>query len=67
MDAMKAQGYRTTALIACGGDTKNPVFLHAHADATGCRIVVPEEPEAVLLGSAILGAVGCVVMWFVLV
>ncbi|HEY4119519.1 MAG TPA: hypothetical protein VGM56_16740, partial [Byssovorax sp.] len=28
-----------------------------HADATGCRVVLPAEPEAVLLGSAILGAV----------
>jgi len=57
LDAMRDKGYAPTTLIACGGDTKNPVFLRAHADATGCRIVVPEEQEAVLLGSAILGAV----------
>ena len=40
-----------------GGDTKNPVFLREHADATGCRVVLPAEPEAVLLGAAMLGAV----------
>jgi FGGY-family pentulose kinase len=57
LDAMRDKGYAPTTLIACGGDAKNPVFLRAHADATGCRILVPEEQEAVLLGAAILGAV----------
>jgi FGGY-family pentulose kinase len=57
LDALRAQGYATTMILACGGDTKNPLFLREHADVTGCRIVLPEEPEAVLLGSAMLGAV----------
>jgi FGGY-family pentulose kinase len=57
LDALRAQGYRPTTLVACGGDTKNRVFLREHADATGCRILLAAEPEAVLLGSAILGAV----------
>ncbi len=57
LEAMSAQGYNITTLLACGGDTKNPLFLREHADATGCRIVLPKEPEAVLLGAAILGAV----------
>jgi ribulose kinase len=43
-------------MLACGGDTKNPVFVREHADATGCRILLAREPEAVLLGSAVLGA-----------
>jgi ribulose kinase len=43
-------------MVACGGGVKNPVFLREHADITGCRIILPQEPEAVLLGSAILGA-----------
>jgi FGGY-family pentulose kinase len=50
-------GYRIQTIIACGGDLKNPTFVREHADATGCRVVLPKEPEAVLLGSAILGAV----------
>jgi ribulose kinase len=33
--------------------------LDALALLTGCRIVLPAEPEAVLLGAAILGAVAC--------
>ncbi|HVY27312.1 MAG TPA: FGGY-family carbohydrate kinase [Polyangiaceae bacterium] len=57
IEAMNQQGYRIDTLLATGGDTKNPVFVREHADATGCRIVLPGEPEAVLLGSAILGAV----------
>ncbi len=57
LDAMRAHGYRVTTLVATGGDTKNPVFLREHADATGCRVVLPREREAVLLGSAMLGAV----------
>ena len=31
--------------------------MREHADAMGCRLVLPAEPEAVLLGSALLGAV----------
>jgi len=57
LDAMGEQGYRIDTLLACGGDTKNPVFVREHADITGARIVMPKEPEAVLLGAAMLGAV----------
>jgi FGGY-family pentulose kinase len=57
LEALRKEGYGAKMLLACGGDTKNPLFLQEHADATGCRIVLPEEPEAVLLGSAMLGAV----------
>jgi FGGY-family pentulose kinase len=57
IEAMNRQGYRIDTLLATGGDTKNPVFVREHADATGCRVVLPAEPEAVLLGAAILGAV----------
>jgi ribulose kinase len=57
LEALNEQGYRIDTLLATGGDAKNPVFVREHADATGCRIVLPQEAEAVLLGSAILGAV----------
>ena len=55
--AFNAQGYGIDTILACGGLSKNPVFLREHADATGCAVALPEEPDAVLLGSAILGAV----------
>ncbi len=58
---MNSRGYAIDTILACGGHLRNPVFLREHADATGCRIVTPKEPEAVLLGAAILGALagGC--------
>jgi FGGY-family pentulose kinase len=55
--ALNQGGYRIDTIIATGGGAKNPLFLREHADATGCRIILPRENEAVLLGSAMLGAV----------
>jgi FGGY-family pentulose kinase len=55
--SLNSHGFRIDTLLACGGDTKNPLFVRTHADITGCRLVLPDEPEAVLLGAAILGAV----------
>jgi FGGY-family pentulose kinase len=57
LEEMNKAGYGIRILIACGGDTRNPVFVREHADITGCQIVMPKEPEAVLLGSAMMGAV----------
>ncbi len=57
IEALNAQGYAIDTLAVCGGGTKNPVFLQQHANATGCTLQLAAEPEAVLLGSAILGAV----------
>jgi FGGY-family pentulose kinase len=57
IEAMNRQGYAIDTILMTGGGSKNPVFLREHADATGCRLVLPDEPEAVLLGAAILGAV----------
>ncbi|MEI9938954.1 MAG: FGGY-family carbohydrate kinase [Pseudomonadota bacterium] len=56
IDTMNAHGYLINTVIATGGDSKNPIFLREHADATGARILLPKEPEAVLLGSAMLAA-----------
>jgi len=57
IDTMNAAGYAIRTIVACGGDTKNPLFVREHADATRCRVVLAREPEAVLLGAAMLGAV----------
>ena len=59
IEKINQHGYRVRTLIACGGGTKNELFLREHADVTGCPVILPEEPEAVLLGSAMLGAVAC--------
>jgi FGGY-family pentulose kinase len=58
IEEMNAHGYRIRRIHACGGGTKNPLWLQEHADITGCEIVLPREPEAVLLGTAMIAAVG---------
>jgi FGGY-family pentulose kinase len=58
IEEMNEHGYKIKRIHACGGGTKNPLWLQEHADITGCEIILPKEPEAVLLGSAILAAVG---------
>jgi ribulose kinase len=59
LDEMDRGGYAIDTIFACGGDLKNPVFVREHADVTGRRVALGREPEAVLLGAAILGAVAC--------
>ncbi len=57
IDEMEKQGYKIEQINACGGGTKNALWIQEHANATQRPVHLPKEPEAVLLGSAILGAV----------
>jgi len=57
IEAMNEKGYRISEIYVCGGHTKNQIFLQEHADITGCRIYLPKEKEAVLLGAAVLAVV----------
>ncbi len=57
ISSLNEYGYKIKTIFACGGGTKNPVFLREHADITGCDVVLAQQSEAVLLGSAMLGAV----------
>jgi FGGY-family pentulose kinase len=43
-------------IFVTGGLVANPLYLQAHADITGCLVEIAAEPEAVLLGAAVLGA-----------
>jgi FGGY-family pentulose kinase len=54
--AMNDTGYNIDTMFVTGGGTKNPLWLQETADATGTTLVLPQEPEAVLLGSAVLAA-----------
>jgi len=58
IEEMNANGYRIRRIHACGGGTRNTLWLSEHADITGCTIFLPREVEAVLLGTAMLAAVG---------
>ena len=57
IEVMNEKGYEISDIYMCGGHTKNEIFLQEHADITGCRIHLPKEREAVLLGTATLAAV----------
>jgi D-ribulokinase len=57
IEAMNKKGYNIEQIYLSGGHLKNSLFIQEHADITGCRVIIPKEPEAVLLGTAMLGAV----------
>ena len=57
INEMAKMGHKITQINMCGGGTKNPLWLREHADITGCDVVLSKEPEAVILGAAMLGAV----------
>ncbi|WP_145521960.1 FGGY-family carbohydrate kinase [Yersinia aldovae] len=57
IETMNQNGYRIDTMMASGGGTKNPIFVQEHANATGCAMLLPEESEAMLLGSAMMGTV----------
>lgn len=59
IEAMNNAGHQITRIHMCGGGTKNPLWLREHANVTGCEIVLGEEDEAVILGSAMLAATAC--------
>jgi len=56
VDALKDAGKPIDVLTVCGGSATNAWWLKSHADALGMPVAVPAEPDAVLLGSAMLGA-----------
>lgn len=57
IETMNQTGYSIDTIMASGGGTKNPIFVQEHANATGCAMLLPEESEAMLLGSAMMGTV----------
>jgi ribulose kinase len=58
IEAMEEAGHPPiTSVIACGGLSKNVLYVSTHADVLGRTIYLPVQDEAVLLGAAILGTV----------
>ncbi|MEM7047340.1 MAG: FGGY-family carbohydrate kinase [Pseudomonadota bacterium] len=53
---MKDRGLPITTLVMSGGLADNPMFVQTSADTTGCAVLCPDQPEPVLLGSAMIGA-----------
>lgn len=54
---LDAIGAPIRAIVACGGLSKNRLYLQTHADVMRLPCHVPAQDEAVLLGAAIIGAV----------
>ncbi len=54
----KMSGEKITTLMSAGGGSRNQAWMQIKADVTGCDIRVAAEPEATLLGAAILTGIG---------
>jgi FGGY-family pentulose kinase len=56
--AMAAAGFEVKEFVAAGGFTKSRQLMQMHADVSGVPITFTEVGDAVILGGAILSAVG---------
>ncbi|MFZ0088180.1 MAG: FGGY-family carbohydrate kinase [Solirubrobacteraceae bacterium] len=56
--AMGEAGFEVRELVAAGGFTNSPELIQMHADVSGLPIRLTEVGDAVVLGGAILAAVG---------
>ncbi|MFD1746837.1 FGGY-family carbohydrate kinase [Rhizobium helianthi] len=57
LERMEESGYRFERLYAGGGHLNNPLLVELYADVTGRSVLLPQTPDAVLLGSAMAAAV----------
>jgi FGGY-family pentulose kinase len=57
LETMNGYGYRFETLHVTGGHVHNPLLIELYADVTGCKVIVPETRDAVLLGTAMTAAV----------
>jgi FGGY-family pentulose kinase len=57
LDRLGEHGYAIDHLHLTGGHVHNPLLLELYADATGCSVVLGEEEDGVLLGTAMVAAV----------
>ncbi len=58
LQTLRRHGFTVQRIIAGGGATHSPLFMQIYADVTGQSLHVTREPEASLLGSAIVAAAG---------
>ena len=57
IDTFKAHGVGANMIVMGGGAGRSPLVRQIMADTTGLAVVLPQTPEPVLLGAAMLGAV----------
>jgi FGGY-family pentulose kinase len=56
VDFLREKGRSIDTLHVAGGHVKNPLLMELYTEATGCRIVEPDVPDAMLLGTAMVAA-----------
>lgn len=57
VDAMRARGIACSMMVMSGGASRSKLVRQIMADTTGLTVALPQTPEPVLLGAAMLGAV----------
>ena len=57
LDRLAEHGYAVDRLHLTGGHAHNPLLVELYADATGCSVVLGEEEDGVLLGTAMVASV----------
>lgn len=57
IEKLGEEGYSLDTLHVAGGHVRNPLLMELYRDVTGCRVVVPDTSDAVLLGTAMVAAV----------
>jgi D-ribulokinase len=58
VQAFRSHGVDSDLMVISGGAGRSPLVRQIMADTTGLTVAVPETQEPVLLGAAMLGAVG---------
>ena len=56
LDMLNAGGFVIDTLHVTGGHTRNALLMELYADATGCTVIEPAAPDAMLLGTAMSAA-----------
>ncbi|CAJ0579314.1 unnamed protein product, partial [Mesorhabditis spiculigera] len=54
IDTLNSAGYRIREIVVSGGLARNELYLQMIANATRCRVLLCREPDAMLLGGAIM-------------
>ena len=57
-DHLDRHGYAIGRVALSGGHARNPLLLRLYRDALGRGLLLPDSPEPVLLGTAMVAAVG---------
>ncbi|MDI7860391.1 FGGY-family carbohydrate kinase [Rhizobiaceae bacterium n13] len=59
LEKMHEYGYVSDTLHVTGGHVRNALLMELYADSTGCKVIVPDTNDAVLLGTAMAAAAAC--------